>query len=126
MTLTWKFYEENIVHIDIRELDKPIGANIGSKLQISDEFYVGGDLQEISDCLKGDEEKYALKFFMGYSGWSPGQLESEIKEESWVVSHVNVDIFKADQEAAWQESLLRLNDEYFSMWLNFPFNPKSN
>jgi len=45
LTLTWKFYEKNIVHIDIRELDKAIGANIGSKLQISDEFYE--NLQEI-------------------------------------------------------------------------------
>ena len=32
LTLTWKFYEDNIVHIDIKELDKAIGANIGSKL----------------------------------------------------------------------------------------------
>ena len=45
MTLTWKFYEENVVHIDIKELDKAIGANIGSKLQISDEVYE--NLQEI-------------------------------------------------------------------------------
>ena len=45
LTLTWKFYEENVVHIDIKELDKAIGANIGSKLQISDEVYE--NLQEI-------------------------------------------------------------------------------
>jgi transcription elongation factor SPT6 len=29
LTLTWKFYESNIVHIDIQEHDKPTGANIG-------------------------------------------------------------------------------------------------
>ena len=39
LTLTWKFYENNIVHIDIVEEDKPIGANIGRKLRISDEIY---------------------------------------------------------------------------------------
>ncbi len=39
LTLTWKFYEKNIVHIDITEHDKAIGANIGSKLRIADEFY---------------------------------------------------------------------------------------
>lgn len=32
ITLTWKFFEGNIVHIDIKELDKAPGANIGSKL----------------------------------------------------------------------------------------------
>lgn len=45
LTLTWKFYESNIVHIDIQESDKAIGANIGSKLKISDEYYE--NLQEI-------------------------------------------------------------------------------
>lgn len=45
LTLTWKFYNDNIVHIDIREEDKAIGANIGSKLVIGDENY--DNLQEI-------------------------------------------------------------------------------
>jgi transcription elongation factor SPT6 len=45
LTLTWKFYESNIVHIDITEYEKAIGANIGSKLRISDETYE--NLQEI-------------------------------------------------------------------------------
>ena len=39
LTLTWKFFENNIVHIDIVEENKPIGANIGSVLRISDETY---------------------------------------------------------------------------------------
>jgi len=39
LTLTWKFYENNIVHIDIQEFEKAVGANIGQKLKISDEFY---------------------------------------------------------------------------------------
>jgi len=45
LTLTWKFFETNIVHIDIVESDKAIGANIGSKLRIGDETYE--NLQEI-------------------------------------------------------------------------------
>ena len=45
LTLTWKFYENNMVHIDIQEFEKAVGANIGSKLKISDEFYE--NLQEI-------------------------------------------------------------------------------
>jgi transcription elongation factor SPT6 len=39
ITLTWKFYNSNIVHIDITELEKPVGANIGSRLMISEEPY---------------------------------------------------------------------------------------
>lgn len=32
LSLTWKFFENNIVHIDIKELDKVPGASIGNKL----------------------------------------------------------------------------------------------
>lgn len=45
ITLTWKFYIGNIVHIDIQEHDKPVGASIGSRLSISDEIFE--NLQEI-------------------------------------------------------------------------------
>ena len=45
LTLTWKFHETNIVHIDIEEFDKPIGAHIGSRLKVGNEYY--DNLQEI-------------------------------------------------------------------------------
>lgn len=45
LTLTWKFFETNLVHVDIEEFDKAVGANIGSRLKISSEFYE--NLQEI-------------------------------------------------------------------------------
>jgi len=100
--------------------------DVKGAVKINDGLYVGGELQMLADHLKMDGQRYAIKFFMGYSGWFPGQLESEIKDESWVVSSVNVDIFKAEKDQAWQDSLLALNDEYFSMWINFPFDPNSN
>ncbi|CDW91618.1 transcription elongation factor spt6 [Stylonychia lemnae] len=45
ITLTWKFYTGNIVHINIVEHEKPVGASIGSKLSINDEVFE--NLQEI-------------------------------------------------------------------------------
>lgn len=47
MTLTWKFFTKNIVHIDIVEHDKALGANIGSKLKIGEETYE--NLHEIAE-----------------------------------------------------------------------------
>lgn len=46
LTLTWRIYNENIVHIDISEHDKAPGATIGAKLQISSEDFFE-NLQEI-------------------------------------------------------------------------------
>jgi hypothetical protein len=45
LSLTWKFYDNNIVHIDIKEHDKAPGAIIGKKLQIGEDFFE--NLQEI-------------------------------------------------------------------------------
>ena len=30
-----------------------------------------------------------IKFFIGYSGWSGGQLEGELNEKSWILSQVS-------------------------------------
>lgn len=48
LTLSWKFYENNIVHIDIMEHDKAPGATIGQRLQIGRDDYFE-NLQEIVD-----------------------------------------------------------------------------
>jgi len=45
--LTWKFYTGNLVHLNIGEHEKPVGASIGSKLTINDEVFE--NLQEIID-----------------------------------------------------------------------------
>ena len=47
ITLTWLFYTNCIVHIDIVEKDKPIGASIGNKLFIGEDGYE--KLEEIVD-----------------------------------------------------------------------------
>lgn len=39
ITLTWKFFNNNIVHLDIEERDKAIGASIGNILIISEEAF---------------------------------------------------------------------------------------
>jgi len=45
LSCTWKFYENNIVHLDIVEHNKAPGAQIGSRLSISDDSFE--NLQEI-------------------------------------------------------------------------------
>jgi transcription elongation factor SPT6 len=39
ITLTWKFWAKQFVHIDIQEFEKPKGASIGSRLAISSESF---------------------------------------------------------------------------------------
>ena len=45
-----------------------------------------------------DQKKFInqLKFFSGYSGWSAGQLDKEIEENSWIVINEYISNFIFD------------------------------
>jgi len=47
ITLTWRWYKEFLVHLDVQEAEKAQGATIGSKLYIGNECF--DNLQEIMD-----------------------------------------------------------------------------
>jgi putative transcriptional regulator len=47
-----------------------------------------------------------IRFYIGYSGWSEGQLEQELKDPSWIVGDMDSNfIFKADPDKLWREIL---------------------
>lgn len=50
-----------------------------------------------------------FRFFLGYAGWSPGQLESEIAQSSWVTGSVDInELYSCDPEQFWTHALARL------------------
>jgi putative transcriptional regulator len=48
------------------------------------------------------------RIFVGYAGWSPGQLEAELEEESWLVlDPLPSDVFSEGAEELWSAVLAR-------------------
>ena len=73
---------------------------------------------------KADPEK--IRFYIGYSGWSPGQLDTEMTEKTWLtVEAVRKLVFHPNAEEIWRDSLRHLGGE-FEMMINFPIDPQLN
>ena len=48
-------------------------------------IYWGGDFDKVVEMIKNDEiDEKKIRFFIGYSGWSDGQLKNELQEKSWL------------------------------------------
>jgi len=46
---------------------------------------------------------------LGYAGWAPGQLESEIQSNGWLLVAADTDlVFDAEDDAKWQLALTKL------------------
>lgn len=103
-----------------------LGHKIKESIHIKDELYWGGDFESVKLALELDVANAAqIKFFLGYSGWSPGQLENEIKENSWLVAEADTKLVMNSDRNFWLESVKNAGGHY-ETWQNFPEDPNSN
>jgi putative transcriptional regulator len=71
-------------------------------------------------------ELAGMRIFAGYSGWSQGQLELEIRRGDWYVVDSEVrDAFTADPDSLWRDVLRRQRDS-LAFVANFPDDPAMN
>ena len=100
---------------------------VPDSVKIKDHLYFDGDFEALKRyMLKGHSIEGKVKFFLGYSGWTKGQLGSEINKNSWVVSHANKEnILLADGESFWKNSLEQLGSNY-EAWTKYPKDPYLN
>ncbi len=95
---------------------------------IIDDLYWGGDFERLKELLNdGIISNEEVKLFLGYSGWSPNQLDQEIKLNSWAVHNsFNIDLaFITDGEDLWKEAIISMGPKYAHV-ANFPKRPEFN
>jgi putative transcriptional regulator len=67
-----------------------------------------------------------LRAYLGYAGWSKGQLESEITQNAWVIQPATVDVFvSTDQEVLWYNMMKTLGPAYHLLAM-MPDDPSLN
>jgi putative transcriptional regulator len=75
------------------------------------------DLSEIGASLSSTKR---VRLFAGYAGWSPGQLEDEMKRKAWLTHPASVDlVFSTDPAEMWQR-ILRGKGGFFKMLSSMP------
>jgi putative transcriptional regulator len=89
--------------------------------------YWGGDFERVVDMIKNDQlDETKIRFFIGYSGWSDGQLNTEMESKSWLtVQATRPLVFHDNYQEIWKESLRQLGGKY-EMMINFPIDPQLN
>ncbi len=104
-----------------------VGDLIPNSVQVMKNLWWGGDFDTIKELItQGKIRKNNIRFFLGYAGWSPNQLENELSENAWVVTELDArTIMKSNDLNLWQNTLHNLGDKYRT-WVNFPENPGLN
>ena len=104
-----------------------LGRLIPKSVQVDKNIFWGGDIDTIRELIKtGKVKANQLRFFLGYSGWSAGQLERELKENSWVIARVRSDIIMNSRgNDTWKRVLRSLKNKY-RIWADFPESPDMN
>jgi putative transcriptional regulator len=103
-----------------------LGDKIPETTLVSDGVYWGGDFDTVKSLIEQKKIKpRQIRFFVGYSGWGIGQLENELKENSWVVSSIDLVQIMAGKDDMWNRIVQQMGPKY-KPWTIYPENPSLN
>jgi len=104
-----------------------MGDMIPKSVFVEDNIFWGGDIDSIRDLVSsGKITRAQIRFFLGYSGWSAGQVQRELKENSWVIAKVKSEIIMNNRgEDTWKRVLRSFKNKY-RIWADFPDSPEMN
>jgi putative transcriptional regulator len=81
----------------------------GGSLQVDPRFSMTATLDVLQDIARGVGPRQAL-LALGYAGWGPGQLESEIQANGWLTAAAEPDlVFGNSDEGKWEAALRSLS-----------------
>jgi len=103
-------------------------GDLEDAIELEGGIYWGGNFEQLVSMVNTGQFSIAeIKFFLGYSGWSPDQLEDELKLNSWIVSDrvSNELIFETIPDQMWKRAMQELGGR-FSVYSNYPEDPRMN
>lgn len=104
-----------------------LAAKLDDSHEVFDHLHWSANYEGIQTLISIDQADHTqVKFLGGYSGWSPGQLEEEMKEKAWLISALSAaQIMNGNPHELWRIAMENLGPK-FSIMANFPENPSMN
>lgn len=115
--------EQNTLHFIYRGNEILSGS-----VPLAEDLWWGGDFDEfIQKFQEGLLDLNDFRFFIGYSGWSEGQLEDELASNTWIVcdSMYTKNIFCSAPDDLWRILLKNMGGD-FQVLANYPIDPRLN
>jgi putative transcriptional regulator len=101
-------------------------AHIPDAIEVVNGIYWGGNFEVVHKLLSISILKPEnIRFFLGYSGWNSGQLDNELKNNSWLVADIRPSQIIRPSRDLWQDSVRNMGEPY-QYWTSFPENPALN
>ena len=115
------------VQINTLQFVHRAGDIIEGTTKIADGLYWGGSFEILKLLIEAKKVSPSdFRFFIGYSGWEEGQIEKEMKINSWIVTSTEADnIFSDEPDKLWGEILKKMGKK-FAILASFPEDPSVN
>lgn len=82
-------------------------TEVPGEIDAGDSLAVTGDMEALTALLRKQDRDFRL--LLGYAGWAPGQLESEVRQGVWLPADVDAElVFDGDPEALWDAAYQRV------------------
>ncbi|MBN2637329.1 MAG: YqgE/AlgH family protein [Prolixibacteraceae bacterium] len=104
-----------------------LGEQLPGSIHVLGDLYWGGDFNVLREMAqRGILNPLDINFFLGYSGWDAGQLERELRENSWLVTDVDDKIILQNTDKVTWANFVKKAGNRYHIWENFPENPSFN
>lgn len=104
-----------------------VGELLEDSIAVGRGIYWGGNFEKLKFLIESKlVMPHNVKFFVGYSGWTMGQLLDEMKTGSWVAADMDPNyIFKSMPKKLWQQVMVNKGNVY-SVIAQMPEGPNLN
>jgi putative transcriptional regulator len=109
-----KVYYGGPIQLDTIHFMHNLGDLVSNTVKICEGVWWSGDFNELKFLImSGLVTHENVRFFLGYSGWSSGQLSEEMEIGSWVTTEMDANyLFNTKPEALWRQAMYHKGDVF--------------